>query len=67
MRGRAAHGVYNFKLFSLLLQEMTFEIDEDFLFGLVEFAQFSATEEKQLKEYVLCVSFKHYRLANLRK
>jgi vacuolar protein sorting-associated protein 13A/C len=32
--------VLYFKLFSILLQEMTFEIDEDFLYALLEFAQF---------------------------
>ncbi|GAA5798753.1 hypothetical protein HPULCUR_004159 [Helicostylum pulchrum] len=34
------HGVLYFKLFSILLQEMTFEIDEDFLYSLLDFAQF---------------------------
>ncbi|KAI8075646.1 hypothetical protein BDF21DRAFT_495147 [Thamnidium elegans] len=34
------HGVLYFKLFSILLQEMTFEIDEDFLYALLDFAQF---------------------------
>lgn len=39
-----AHGAQNYKLFSILLQEMTFEIDEDFLYGLLEFFQFSTTK-----------------------
>ena len=34
------HGVLYFKLFSILLQEMTFEIDEDFLYSLLDFAHF---------------------------
>ncbi|RCH95152.1 hypothetical protein CU098_002571, partial [Rhizopus stolonifer] len=33
------HGVLYFKLFSVLLQEMSFEIDEDFLYALLDFAQ----------------------------
>lgn len=47
-----AHGVYNFKLFSLLLQEMTFEMDEDFLYCLLEFTQFSSTQQSQTITYV---------------
>ncbi|KAG0748282.1 hypothetical protein G6F57_007048 [Rhizopus arrhizus] len=34
------HGVSYFKMFSFLLQEMTFEADENFLYALVDFAQF---------------------------
>ncbi|RCH94872.1 hypothetical protein CU097_000818, partial [Rhizopus azygosporus] len=34
------HGVYYFKLFSFLLQEMTFEMDESFLYVLLDFVQF---------------------------
>lgn len=34
------HGVLYFKLFSILLQEMTFEIDEEFLHALLSFSQF---------------------------
>ncbi|KAI8376296.1 uncharacterized protein BYT42DRAFT_594245 [Radiomyces spectabilis] len=41
------HGVLYFKLFSILLQEMTFEMDEDFLYGLLEFAQFPTVENQQ--------------------
>ncbi|KAI9491569.1 hypothetical protein BDB00DRAFT_766791 [Zychaea mexicana] len=41
-----AHGVYNFKVFSILLQEMTFAADEDFLYCLMEFAQFSSTPQE---------------------
>ncbi|KAG1472355.1 hypothetical protein G6F56_001588 [Rhizopus delemar] len=34
------HGVMYFKAFSFLLQEMTFEVDETFLYALLDFAQF---------------------------
>ncbi|KAF0534769.1 vacuolar protein sorting-associated protein 13 [Gigaspora margarita] len=34
-----SHGVTYFKYFSMLLQEMTFEIDEDFLFALLDFTK----------------------------
>lgn len=34
------HGVLYFKLFSVLLQEMTFEVDEDFLYAFLDFTQF---------------------------
>ncbi|KAI9322742.1 hypothetical protein BX666DRAFT_2109183 [Dichotomocladium elegans] len=36
-----AYGVHNFRLFNILLQEMTFEVDEDFLRCVLEFSQFS--------------------------
>ena len=36
-----AHGVTYIKYASILLQEMTIEVDEDFLMALLEFAQFS--------------------------
>ena len=36
-----SQGVLYLKYFSILLQEMTFEIDEDFLFGLMEFSKFN--------------------------
>ncbi|EAZ62765.2 vacuolar sorting [Scheffersomyces stipitis CBS 6054] len=35
-----SHGVLFIKYATILLQEMTFEIDEDFLFALLEFAKF---------------------------
>ncbi|KAL9556691.1 hypothetical protein MBANPS3_001742 [Mucor bainieri] len=40
------HGVLYFKLFSVLLQEMTFEIDEDFLYAMLDFAQFNSGSKK---------------------
>ncbi|CAO3621876.1 unnamed protein product [Mucor fragilis] len=40
------HGVLYFKLFSVLLQEMTFEIDEDFLYAMMDFAQFNNGSKK---------------------
>ncbi|GJN91455.1 hypothetical protein Rhopal_004478-T1 [Rhodotorula paludigena] len=36
-----AHGVTYFKYASILLQEMTVEVDEDFLFAVLDFAKFS--------------------------
>ena len=45
-----AHGVYYFKLFSILLQEMTFEMDEDFLYGLLEFTDMTASPEASSTE-----------------
>ncbi|KAK4050444.1 Vacuolar protein sorting-associated protein 13 [Microbotryomycetes sp. JL201] len=36
-----SHGVTYFKYASVLLQEMTIEVDEDFLFALLDFAKFS--------------------------
>jgi vacuolar protein sorting-associated protein 13A/C len=38
---RLAHGVTYFKYASILIQEMTIEVDEDFLFALLDFAKFS--------------------------
>ncbi|KAJ2960621.1 hypothetical protein NQZ79_g4034 [Umbelopsis isabellina] len=35
------HGVLFFKYFSVLLQEMTFEMDEDFLYAIIDFTQFN--------------------------
>ncbi|KAL7343935.1 hypothetical protein BJY59DRAFT_711306 [Rhodotorula toruloides] len=50
-----AHGVSYFKYASILLQEMTIEVDEDFLFALLDFAKFSgangmAEQESKLTE-----------------
>lgn len=42
----SGHGVLYFKLFSVLLQEMTFEIDEDFLYAMMDFAQFNNGSKK---------------------
>ncbi|KAK4052926.1 Vacuolar protein sorting-associated protein 13 [Microbotryomycetes sp. JL221] len=44
-----SHGVTYFKYASVLLQEMTIEVDEDFLFALLDFAKFSgATGQAEL-------------------
>ncbi|CAI2166885.1 9593_t:CDS:10 [Funneliformis geosporum] len=48
-----SHGVIYFKYFSLLLQEMTFEIDEDFLFALLEFAKLEGPGNNEEKEIQL--------------
>lgn len=37
----SSHGVLYLKYFSILLQEITFEMDEDFLFGVMEFSKFN--------------------------
>ncbi|KAL0077823.1 hypothetical protein F4703DRAFT_1910666 [Phycomyces blakesleeanus] len=42
-----SHGVMYFKLFSFLLQEVTFEMDEDLLFALIEFSKFSVPNDGQ--------------------
>lgn len=39
-----SHGVTYFKYASALLQEMTIEVDEDFLFALLDFAKFPGAE-----------------------
>ncbi|KWU46731.1 hypothetical protein RHOSPDRAFT_14825 [Rhodotorula sp. JG-1b] len=41
-----AHGVTYFKYASILLQEMTVEVDEDFLFALLDFAKFSGAAQE---------------------
>ena len=40
-----AHGVLYFKYLSVLLQEMTVEVDEDFLFALLEFTKFRSSND----------------------
>jgi len=42
-----AHGVLYFKYASVLLQEMTVEVDEDFLFALLDFSKFRGTSSDQ--------------------
>lgn len=39
----SAHGVLYFKYASILLQEMTVEVDEDFLFALLDFTKLRGT------------------------
>ena len=41
-----AHGVLYFKYASVLLQEMTVEVDEDFLFALLDFSKFRGTTDE---------------------
>ncbi|KAG1054811.1 hypothetical protein G6F43_003196 [Rhizopus delemar] len=41
------HGVQYFKIFSFLLQEMAFEVDETFLYALMDFAQFESSSGAQ--------------------
>ena len=42
-----AHGVQYFQYFSALLQEMTIEIDEDFLFAALEFSRFKLIGQEE--------------------
>ncbi|KAI8385604.1 hypothetical protein BD560DRAFT_383802 [Blakeslea trispora] len=39
----SSHGVVYFKYFSILLQEMSFELDESFIYAVMEFAQLDDT------------------------
>ena len=43
----AAHGVYFIKYATILLQAMTIEIDEDFVFALLDFAKFKGAAWKE--------------------
>lgn len=47
------HGVSYFKMFSFLLQEMTFEADENFLYALMDFAQFKNAPTVPEQRYFL--------------
>lgn len=49
-----SHGVIFFKYATMLLQEMTFEIDEDFLFALLDFAKFPGASWNRQKIDKLC-------------
>ena len=43
----SAHGVYFIKYATILLQAMTIEIDEDFVFALLDFAKFKGAAWKE--------------------
>ncbi|SAL98237.1 hypothetical protein [Absidia glauca] len=43
-----SHGVTYFKIFSILLQEMTVELDEDLLYALIEFSQFKGKSDEEI-------------------
>ena len=43
----SAHGVYFIKYATILLQAMTIELDEDFLFALLDFAKFKDAAWKE--------------------
>ncbi|KAK6464505.1 vacuolar sorting [Scheffersomyces coipomensis] len=49
-----SHGVLFIKYATVLLQEMSIEIDEDFLFALLEFAKFPGASWNKLKVDKLC-------------
>ncbi|KAI9292119.1 vacuolar protein sorting-associated protein vps13 [Neoconidiobolus thromboides FSU 785] len=44
-----SHGVESIKYFTILLQEMSFEIDEDFLYSLLDFAKHCLPQPKQIE------------------
>ncbi|KAG1248448.1 hypothetical protein G6F68_013787 [Rhizopus microsporus] len=48
------HGVQYFKIFSFLLQEMTLEVDETFLYALMDFAQFENSSGAQKQSRAWC-------------
>lgn len=54
-----AHGVTYFKYASILLQEMTIEVDEDFLFAFLDFAKFSGASGTDVPK---CVPSRIYLL-----
>lgn len=49
-----SHGVVFIKYATVLLQEMTMELDEDFLFALLEFSKFPGASWNNLNEDKLC-------------
>lgn len=52
------HGVQYFKIFSFLLQEMTLEVDETFLYALMDFAQFENSSGAQKQRYMYrCINY----------
>lgn len=62
------HGVQYFKIFSFLLQEMAFEVDETFLYALMDFAQFESSSGAQKQRYMcryinyMCLLFNPFTL-----
>lgn len=49
-----SYGVLYIKYFSFLLQQMTLEIDEDFIFALLDFAKIPGASWSEVKEGKLC-------------
>lgn len=59
----SAHGVYFIKYATILLQTMTIELDEDFLFALLDFAKFKdAAWKEPTKEYASNRSYDNIRI-----
>lgn len=56
-----AHGVTYFKYASILMQQMTIEVDEDFIFSLLEFVKFSGitNTEQQISCVLPCPGSQH--------
>jgi vacuolar protein sorting-associated protein 13A/C len=49
-----SYGVLYIKYFTILLQQLTIEIDEDFIFALLDFAKFPGASWSEPKEDKLC-------------
>jgi vacuolar protein sorting-associated protein 13A/C len=49
-----SYGVLYIKYFTILLQQMTLEIDEDFIFALLDFAKIPGASWSEIKEGKLC-------------
>lgn len=49
-----SHGVFFVKYATILLQEMTMEVDEDFLFALLDFSKIPGASWSETHEGVLC-------------
>ncbi|KAF2434405.1 vacuolar protein sorting-associated protein 13 [Tothia fuscella] len=49
-----SYGVLYIKYFTVLLQQMTLEIDEDFIFALLDFAKIPGASWSEVKEGKLC-------------
>ena len=49
-----SHGVFFVKYATILLQEMTMEVDEDFLFALIDFTKFPGASWSETHEGTLC-------------
>lgn len=49
-----SYGVLYIKYFTFLLQQMTFEVDEDFIFALLDFAKIPGASWSEEKEGKLC-------------
>ncbi|KAI9279983.1 hypothetical protein BY458DRAFT_470198 [Sporodiniella umbellata] len=51
------HGVQYFKIFSFLIQELTLEVDEAFLYALIDFTQFNTASKKEASKDAFLMKF----------